>query len=106
MSRLANRVRSKLLGDGSSDTGCSLKVMSGRLVDTLPFFRGAHRFMPALAQIEGYTVVEHPVSHRPRNAGNTKYSDFDRLKATLPDLFAVIWLKSRYCRFRAWEIRR
>lgn len=104
VSRAANRVRSHLTGDGISDTGCSLKVMTGRLADDLIFFHGAHRFMPALAQLEGYRVLEVPVSHRARVAGRTKYGSWQRLKATVPDLLGFLWLKSRYPAYDAEEI--
>ena len=104
VSRVANRVRSRLTGDGVSDTGCSLKVMTGAVVDHMLFFQGAHRFMPALAQLEGYRVTEVPVSHRPRAAGSTKYGNWQRLKATVPDLLGFLWLKSRYSEYSAWEV--
>lgn len=104
VSRGANRIRSRLTGDGISDTGCSLKVMTGQVVDTLPFYHGAHRFMPALAQLHGFRVAETPVSHRARGSGQTKYGSWGRLKATVPDLLGFLWLKSRYPRFVAEEI--
>jgi glycosyltransferase involved in cell wall biosynthesis len=104
VSRVANRLRSSLTGDGISDTGCSLKVMTGAVADQMVFFRGAHRFMPALAQLEGFRVAEVPVSHRPRAAGQTKYGNWQRLKATVPDLLGFLWLKSRYAEYRAEEV--
>ncbi len=104
VSRAANLIRSGLTGDGISDTGCSLKVMTGRLADELLFFHGAHRFMPALAQLEGYRVLEVPVSHRARTAGRTKYGSWQRLKATIPDLLGFLWLKSRYPVYDAEEM--
>ena len=104
VSRGANRLRSRLTGDGITDTGCSLKVMTGLVADTLPFFHGAHRFMPALAQLNGFRVTETAVSHRPRVQGETKYGSWGRLKATLPDLLGFLWLKSRYPRYVAEEM--
>ncbi len=106
VSRGANRLRSYLTGDGVSDTGCSLKVMTGEVADRLLFFQGAHRFMPALAQLEGYRVAEVPVSHRARALGQTKYGSWQRLKATVPDLLGFLWLKSRYSEYRASEVSR
>ena len=104
VSRAANRLRSRLTGDGITDTGCSLKIMTGQVADTMLFFHGAHRFMPALAQLNGFRVTETPVAHRPRVQGETKYGSWGRLKATLPDLIGFLWLKSRYARFDAEEI--
>lgn len=105
VSRVANGIRSRLTGDGVSDTGCSLKVMTGQVADSLYFFRGAHRFMPALAQMEGFRVAEVAVTHRARHAGQTKYGNWGRLKATVPDLLGFLWLKSRYADFVAEEMR-
>lgn len=104
VSQVANRLRSSLTGDGVSDTGCSLKVMTGRLADSLLFYQGAHRFMPALAQMEGFRVAELPVAHRARARGTTKYGNWQRLKATVPDLLGFLWLKSRYADYHAEEL--
>lgn len=95
VSRSANRIRQRFTGDTVSDTGCSLKVFRASVVDQILFFHGCHRFFPALAEMEGFRVTEVPVSHHPRTKGVTKYGSLDRLKATLPDLLAMIWLKSR-----------
>lgn len=104
VSRAANRIRSRLTGDGVTDTGCSLKIMTGAVVDRMLFFRGAHRFMPALAQMEGFRVTEVPVSHRARAVGQTKYGNWQRLKAAVPDLLGFLWLRSRYAEYHAREI--
>lgn len=104
VSRLANRIRSGLTEDGVSDTGCTLKVFRAEVADRLYFFKGAHRFMPALARMEGFRVAEIPVSHRARVAGVTKYGSLDRLRATVPDLLGFLWLKSRFSSFDAEEI--
>lgn len=60
-------------------------------------FRGIHRFIPATARHMGYTVVEMPVTHRPRVAGETKYGMgvLSRAIPGLIDCFAVRWMRSR-----------
>ena len=59
------------LGDTITDTGCSLRVMKREIALKLPLeFKGMHRFIPATARHLGYTVIEMPVSHRHRHAGN------------------------------------
>ena len=63
-----------LLGDTIRDTGCSLRIMKREIALALPLeFKGMHRFIPVTARHLGYTVVEMPVNHRPRVAGQTKY---------------------------------
>jgi len=49
-SRIANGVRSRLLGDATPDTGCGLKVFERAVFLELPYFDHMHRFLPALVQ--------------------------------------------------------
>jgi len=99
-SRVANRVRSAVLGDGIVDTGCSLKVFRRELALSFPRFKGMHRFMPALGMVEGAKVKQISVHHRPRHAGTTKYNVRNRLGRGLADLAGVFWLKHRWARYR------
>lgn len=90
--------RRSLLGDTIRDTGCSLRVMKREVALALPLeFRGMHRFIPITAVHLGYKVVEMPVTHRPRTAGQTKYGMgiVQRALPGLRDLFAVRWMRSR-----------
>ena len=94
-SRIANAVRSRFVGDGVRDTGCTLKAMRRACVDTLVPFKGVHRFIPAFVKHAGFKVVEVPVNHRPRQFGVSKYGLGNRaVRATL-DMFGVRWLQSR-----------
>ena len=94
-SRIANGVRSSLLGDGTPDTGCGLKVFSRELFLRLPFFDHLHRFLPALFLREGAQVISVPVNHRPRTRGKSKYGVHNRLWVGIVDLCGVMWLKRR-----------
>jgi dolichol-phosphate mannosyltransferase len=94
-SRIANRVRSRLLGDDTPDTGCGLKLFPRALYLDLPFFDHQHRFLPALALREGAQVVSVPVNHRPRQRGTSNYGTLDRLWVGIVDLGGVMWLKRR-----------
>lgn len=94
-SRVANRVRDRFTRDGVHDTGCTLKAFRRDAVEGLHLYRGMHRFLPALLQMEGRTVTEVPVSHRPRQAGVSKYGNWARLWAGLADLLAVRWMARR-----------
>jgi len=94
-SRVANAVRRRLLGDGTPDTGCGLKVCSRDIYLALPYFDHMHRFLPALVQRAGETVISVPVGHRPRTAGTSKYGIGNRLWVGIVDLFGVMWLQRR-----------
>jgi dolichol-phosphate mannosyltransferase len=94
-SRVANGVRGGLLKDGTPDTGCGIKVFDRDVFLDMPRFDHMHRFMPALFQREGYSVVSVPVNHRQRTRGTSKYGLHNRLWVGIVDLFGVIWLIRR-----------
>ena len=102
-SRIANRVRRRVLDDGITDVGCSLKAYRTRVVRRLPPFQGMHRFLPALARMEGARITELPVNHRPRRFGKSKYGIGNRLWRGIADLFGVWWLKRRWVAVAAVE---
>ena len=94
-SKLANAVRSSLLGDNTPDTGCGLKVFLKDEFLGLPYFDHMHRFLPALVLRAGGKVVSEPVNHRGRVHGYSKYGTLDRLWVGIVDIFGVIWLQKR-----------
>jgi dolichol-phosphate mannosyltransferase len=97
-SRIANRVRARLLGDATPDTGCGLKVFPRALFLDLPHFDHMHRFLPALVLRQGGRVVSEPVNHRPRLRGASNYGTLDRLAVSLFDLVGMVWLQRRWRR--------
>ena len=95
-SSIANGVRSSLLGDGTPDTGCGIKLFSRELFLELPRFDHMHRFLPALFQRHGAKVVSVPVGHRARLRGTSKYGMLNRLWVGIVDIIGVMWLRRRY----------
>ena len=94
-SRVANGVRSRLLGDATPDTGCGLKLILRSAVLELPVFDHMHRFLPALIQRNGGATLSVEVNHRPRTRGTSNYGMFDRLWIGIVDLVGVMWLQRR-----------
>ncbi len=94
-SRIANAVRGRLLGDAAPDTGCGLKLVHRQAFLDLPFFDHMHRFLPALIERGGGTVVSVEVGHRPRLRGQSKYGIQNRLWVGIADLCGVLWLQRR-----------
>ena len=95
-SRVGRLFRRWLLNDTIRDTGCSLRVMKREIALALPLdFRGIHRFIPVTARQLGYNVIETPVGHRPRTAGQTKYGIWNRAIPGLIDCLAVRWMRNR-----------
>jgi dolichol-phosphate mannosyltransferase len=105
-SRTANQVRRRLLHDDTPDTGCGLKLFQRGVFLSLPTFDHMHRFLPALVQLGGGTVVTVPVNHRPRWFGRSKYGLFDRLWVGIVDLLGVMWLRRRRCVVTGKELAR
>jgi dolichol-phosphate mannosyltransferase len=94
-SRVANKVRSRVLSDGTRDTGCGLKAFRREVFLSLPYFDGLHRFLPALVRREGYDITYVDVIDRQRRSGVSNYGFFDRLWIGIIDLAGVWWLIRR-----------
>ena len=99
-SGFANRIRNWATGETIRDTGCSLKAFRRQALANVKLFNGMHRFLPTLVKMEGYTVAEVPVNHRPRRFGRSKYSTLNRLLRPAVDLLAVMWMKRRHLKYR------
>ena len=95
-SRIANGVRSGMLGDDTPDTGCGIKLFLRDVFMDLPRFDHMHRFLPALFQRQGARVVSVPVSHRERTRGTSKYGMLNRAWVGIIDIVGVMWLRRRY----------
>jgi len=99
-SRIANGFRNWATGDNIVDTGCTLKAFRRSCLERLELYNGMHRFLPTLLKMRGYRVTQVPVSHHPRLLGKTKYGTLGRLFKTLPDVWAVRWMKKNCIDFR------
>ena len=95
-SRIANAVRNRLSGDDVIDTGCSLKAFKAARLSQIKLYTGMHRFLPTLVKIEGGSVVQIPVRHRPRLRGQSKYGVWNRAFRAFADLLVVRWMKDRH----------
>lgn len=94
-SRVANSIRSRMLGDNCPDSGCGIKVFDRQTYLDLPSFDHMHRFLPALFGASGHRVESLPVRHRPRLHGVSKYGVWNRLWVGIVDLLGVMWLRQR-----------
>lgn len=104
-SLIANSIRNSITGDNFSDSGCNFRALRRECVERIPFFNGAHRFLPTLLQMEGFRVAEVPISVRPRLHGESKYGVGNRALRGLRDCLGVRWMKKRSYRYRVVEER-
>lgn len=97
---VGNGYRRFMINDAIADTCCPLKILKLSYAQKMPFFKGMHRFIPALVQLQGGKVRQIPVSHSPRYAGTSKYHLFNRLVGPFFDTLAFRWIRSRYIRYK------
>ncbi len=102
-SKFANGLRGWALADGTRDTGCGLKAFRRDAFLALPFFNHMHRYLPALFKRDGWQVALVDVGHRPRMAGQSNYSNWQRGLVGAVDLIGVMWLLRRRKSARATE---
>ena len=93
-SLLANRLIARVTGVRLHDYGCSLKAYRREVVADMNLYGELHRFLPALAFIEGARIGEVRVNHHPRRYGQSKYG-IDRTFRVLMDLLTV-WFMKRF----------
>ncbi|MCK7521175.1 MAG: glycosyltransferase family 2 protein [Ignavibacteriales bacterium] len=89
-SAIANKIISKMTGTYLHDYGCSLKAYRAEIAKELPMYGELHRFIPALASIEGANIAEIPVMHHARKFGKSKYNILRTFKVIL-DLINVVF---------------
>jgi glycosyltransferase involved in cell wall biosynthesis len=91
-SKIANWLIAKVTGVNLHDYGCSLKAYRSELIMDMNLYGELHRFIPALAFIEGARIAEIPVQHHARQFGHSKYG-LGRTFRVLMDLFTIYFMK-------------
>ena len=91
-SKIANWLIGKVTGVKIHDYGCSLKAYRSELVADMNLYGELHRFLPALAFIEGARIAELPVRHHARRYGRSKYG-LGRTFRVLMDLLTIWFIK-------------
>jgi glycosyltransferase involved in cell wall biosynthesis len=72
-SKLFNYVTSKVTGVRLHDFNCGLKAYRKAVVKNVHVYGEMHRYIPALAHLDGFKVTEIPVQHHKRKYGKTKF---------------------------------
>lgn len=91
-SKIANWLIGRVTGVTLHDYGCSLKAYRAELVADMNLYGELHRFLPALAFIEGARITELPVRHHARRFGRSKYG-LGRTLRVVMDLATVFFMK-------------
>lgn len=91
-SKIANWLIAEVTEVRLHDYGCSLKAYRSELVADMNLYGELHRFLPALAFIEGARISEIPVRHHARRFGSSKYG-LGRTFRVLMDLLTIWFMK-------------
>jgi dolichol-phosphate mannosyltransferase len=91
-SKIANWLIRRTTSVYIHDYGCSLKAYRAELVADMNLYGELHRFLPALAYIEGARITEMPVRHHARRFGRSKYG-ISRTFRVLMDLLTILFMK-------------
>jgi glycosyltransferase involved in cell wall biosynthesis len=98
-SKIANAVRNWLSDGNIEDSACTLRAFKKECVEKIPVFNGMHRFLSTLVKMEGYRIMEVPISHHPRKFGKSKFNIRNRMVRSFIDLLVVRWMKCRAIRY-------
>ncbi|MBC6429536.1 glycosyltransferase family 2 protein [Nostoc sp. HG1] len=91
-SKIANWLIRNTTSVNIHDYGCSLKAYRAELLADMNLYGELHRFLPALAYIEGARITEVPVRHHARRFGHSKYGIW-RTFRVLMDLLTILFMK-------------
>ncbi|BAY13110.1 glycosyltransferase family 2 protein [Calothrix sp. NIES-2098] len=91
-SKIANWLIGNITGVKLHDYGCSLKAYRAEVLADMNLYGELHRFLPALAYIEGARITEIPVRHHPRRFGRSKYG-LSRTFRVMMDLLTISFMK-------------
>jgi glycosyltransferase involved in cell wall biosynthesis len=95
VSRIANRLISRISGVALSDYGCTLKAYRREVIKDVRLYGEMHRFIPIYAAWQGARVTELPVRHHARQYGRSKYG-LERIVKVLLDLMVVKFLDRHF----------
>ncbi|HEX4949152.1 MAG TPA: glycosyltransferase family 2 protein [Blastocatellia bacterium] len=88
-SRIANQLMAKASGVPLHDFGTTFKAYRREILERIPLYGQMHRFIPALAHIEGASIVEVPIEDMPRGGGQSHYG----LARTFRVLFDILTIR-------------
>ncbi len=89
-SKFFNFVTSKISGIRLHDFNCGLKAYRKEVISSIKVYGELHRYIPALAHMQGFKVTEKIVKHHPRKYGKTKFGASRFVKGFF-DLLTVLF---------------
>ncbi len=90
----AKFLRELLIKDHVHDAGCTLRVYRKACFEGMSLRGELHRFIPALLVWRGFRIGELAVNHRPRTAGQSKYTLTRTIKGLMDML--TLWFFHKF----------
>lgn len=97
ISRVANKLISRVSGVKLNDYGCTLKAYRRSVVSGIRLYGEMHRFIPIYAQWQGARITELSVTHHARKFGQSKYG-LERVFKVVLDLLVVVFLRNFFAK--------
>lgn len=97
ISRVANRLISRVSGVKLNDYGCTLKAYRRSVVSGVRLYGEMHRFIPIYAHWQGARITELSVTHHAREFGASKYG-LERIFKVVLDLLVVVFLRNFFAK--------
>lgn len=92
---IANSIISLISGVKLHDYGCTLKAYKREYIKNIKLYGEMHRFIPVYAKLNGASITEVKVNHKPRIYGKSKYGLIRIFKVIL-DLMVVKFIEGYY----------
>ena len=87
-SKIANRLMAKASGVAIHDFGTTFKAYRREVLERIPLYGQMHRFIPAMASIEGALIAEVPIEDQPRATGQSHYG-LSRMLRVMFDILTI-----------------
>ncbi len=88
-SKVANKLMAKASGVAIHDFGTTFKAYRREVLERIPIYGQMHRFIPAMASIEGALIAEVPIEDKPRASGKSHYG----LSRTFRVMFDILTIR-------------
>ncbi len=88
-SKVANKLMAKASGVKVHDFGTTFKAYRREVLKRIPIYGQMHRFIPAMAGIEGALIAEVPIEDKPRVQGKSHYG----LSRTFRVMFDILTIR-------------
>jgi len=88
-SRVANKLMALASGVPIHDFGTTFKAYRREVLERIPIYGQMHRFLPAMASVEGALIAEVPIEDKPRVNGQSHYG----LSRTFRVMFDILTIR-------------